>query len=78
MPRDSANDNPALWLLGGVALGVVAMYLLDPDRGNRRRALVRDKLVSAAVITRKAIESEARDLANRAQGWSAEISKTLH
>jgi hypothetical protein len=36
-----------LTLLGGIGLGSALMSMLDPDRGNRRCALVRDKLVSA-------------------------------
>ena len=30
-------------LIGGAGLGAGLMYLLDPDRGKRRRALVRDQ-----------------------------------
>ena len=35
-------------LLGGLGLGAALMYVLDPERGKRRRALVRDKAVRAA------------------------------
>jgi len=44
------------------------MYLLDPDRGKRRRALVPDQAVRSAWKTRDAVESTARDAQNRAQG----------
>jgi hypothetical protein len=33
--------------IAGIAAGALAMYYLDPAMGTRRRALVRDKLVSA-------------------------------
>jgi hypothetical protein len=49
------------------------MYLLDPDRGKRRRALLRDKCVSATKKTREGIEISARDLRNRARGIFASI-----
>jgi hypothetical protein len=49
------------------------MYVLDPDRGKRRRALLRDKLASATKKSREGIEIGARDLRNRAQGIAASI-----
>jgi hypothetical protein len=54
--------------LGAFCAGVGAMYLLDPERGRRRRALVRDKAVRLAHETEEAIEMTARDLANRSRG----------
>lgn len=56
------------WILGSAALGALTMFLFDPDRGNRRRAMARDKMYSAVVKTRKQIDAQSRDLANRAKG----------
>jgi osmotically-inducible protein OsmY len=53
------------------------MYMLDPDRGRRRRALVRDKLVSAANKTPDAIGAAARDLSNRARGLAAQVGSAF-
>jgi hypothetical protein len=49
------------------------MYLLDPDRGRRRRALLRDKGAWAARKTGDCLEVTARDLRNRTQGIVTEI-----
>jgi hypothetical protein len=46
-------------------------YILDPSRGRRRRALVRDQLVRASRKTRDAVDATARDLANRTRGVAA-------
>ncbi len=59
-------------LIGAVAAGAAAMYLLDPDRGRRRRALARDKIVSATHRLGDASAVTARDLANRTRGLLAE------
>lgn len=77
MDRASVDNASAIWILGGFALGILTMYLMDPNQGNRRRALIRDKVYSAAVTTRKALESQSRDLANRAKGLRAEASSAV-
>ena len=48
------------------------MYILDPDRGGRRRALIRDKVVRASNATQDYVGKMSRDLSNRAQGIVAE------
>lgn len=77
MNQDSTNVSRVNWVLGGMALGALTMFLLDPDKGNRRRALARDKMYSAAVRTRKRVDAKSRDLANRAKGLRAEASHLM-
>ena len=63
--------------LGGLGAGAALMYLLDPDRGNRRRALIRDKAFSINKRTRRMIAGKAEDLGNRAKGLIHEAKSTL-
>ena len=58
-------------LLIGAAVGAGLIYMLDPQNGRRRRALVRDKLVRASHGTRDAIETTSRDISNRTRGIMA-------
>jgi CBS domain-containing protein len=60
--------NKSMSVIGGAGLGAGLMYLLDPDRGKRRRALVRDQAVRSARKTREAAEATARDTQNRTRG----------
>ena len=60
-------------LLVGAGAGAGLMYLLDPELGNRRRALVRDQLVRARHLTGDAVEATSRDVRNRARGAVAEL-----
>lgn len=59
-------------LLSGIAIGAVAASILDPGRGARRRALLRDKAVRATRMTGDAFETTMHDLANRTRGFAAE------
>lgn len=61
----------------GAALGAGIMYLLDPDGGRRRRALLRDQLVSAGHKTTDAVGATSRDVTNRARGVVAELRGRL-
>ena len=65
--------NTGLTLGLGLGIGTGAMYLLDPDRGKRRRALLRDKFVWAQRKTAECIEVTSSDLSNRARGIASGI-----
>ncbi len=61
-----------LTMAAGAGLGAGLMYLLDPDRGNRRRALLRDKVTHTLHRAADTADEAQRDLRNRMQGWMAE------
>ncbi len=63
--------------LAGVGTGAALMYFLDPDRGGRRRALVRDKAVGLTNDAREALNAASGNLSNRAYGVYAETSKAV-
>ena len=62
-------DNRAL--LSGMAIGAALALAFDSDRGNRRRALIRDKLIRGTRRTGEAIDARVRDMRNRARGIAA-------
>jgi uncharacterized membrane protein len=57
-----------------LAMGAGLMYLFDPDRGNRRRALLRDRYYSMKNDFNEVIDVGVEDLQNQAHGITAEIS----
>jgi hypothetical protein len=61
-------------LATGVGVGAALMYLLDPDRGRRRRALVRDRAVHLARLGRDAAGATSRDLSQRGYGVAASVA----
>ena len=71
---DEIDLDTTLTLLGGVGLGVGLMYLLDPDRGNRRRAMIRDAATRTVHQTGNAIGVTSRDLRHRTRGLVAEVA----
>jgi uncharacterized membrane protein len=60
-------------LLSAAAAGAVSMYLLDPDHGRRRRAVMRDRLASGMSRLDDATSVASRDLRNRARGVVHEV-----
>jgi hypothetical protein len=64
-------------VLTGLSLGAGLMYFLDPDRGGRRRALVRDKLARARRVGGDAVGAASRDFAHRATGAAARLRGVL-
>src|SRR5688572_14539930 len=64
-------------LVTGFGIGALAAYLLDPERGARRRGVIRDKLVSAGSAADDAVDATGRDVANRARGVVADMRAWL-
>jgi hypothetical protein len=64
-------------VLTGLGIGLGLMYFLDPERGRRRRALVRDQVAHAARITGDAAGATRRDVAHRASGTVASVRGTF-
>jgi len=65
--KDRGKITTALLIGAGLA------YLLDPDRGTRRRALVRDKAIRTKHKLADSLGGSTRDLRNRAGGVVAEL-----
>lgn len=59
-------------LATGFVVGAFAMYMLDPESGNRRRAQVRDKAASAGHDAERLARSASRHAANQLRGAAAE------
>ncbi|HEY0505359.1 MAG TPA: BON domain-containing protein [Lysobacter sp.] len=71
----------ALAALGGVALafaaGALVMYLLDPVTGRRRRALVRDRTVSAGTDAQRYLRAKGKRATNHLRGVAARTRASL-
>jgi len=67
-------------LLLGILIGATLMYILDPDRGRRRRALIRDRMVHGKHGVGELggeVVSRARHMRNRAKGALIETRSRL-
>lgn len=60
-------------MITGLGLGAGLMYLFDPDRGNRRRGLMRDQMIHLSRKTGDTLEAAFNDLGNRTQGVRAAL-----
>jgi uncharacterized membrane protein len=64
-------------LLSGIGLGAALMYVFDPEKGRRRRALARDRLASAACRSQDFMGVLGRDLTKRSRGVLASARSIL-
>ena len=72
--RQAASPATGLALLAGLALGMAAMWFLDPERGAFRRRLLADKLNKWLRRGGRAARGVTQDISNRQQGAVAEVS----
>jgi osmotically-inducible protein OsmY len=68
--------NKAVLAVSGAGLGAGLMFILDPERGRRRRAAVRDRATSTWKRSGKVVSKTSRDLTNRTRGV-AEAAKSM-
>jgi hypothetical protein len=64
-------------IVAGAACGAAAMYILDPDRGRRRRAILRDKTRSSLGIAVNRGRMSARDIGHRLHGIAAVLLRLI-
>lgn len=62
-------------LLVGLGLGAGLMYLMDPERGQRRRAMLRDQALHYRLEGAGVARKRSRHLRNRAKGLLAEMRR---
>ena len=75
--RDSSLFADRGSLLAGVGAGMAAMYFLDPARGARRRARLRDAATHATHLAADACATTSRDTLHRAQGTVAAVRNVV-
>lgn len=64
-------------LLGAAAIGALSMFLLDPNHGRRRRAVLHDRITSGLSQIDGAASIAARDLKNRTRGLLFELRSRM-
>lgn len=64
-------------VLTALGIGAGLMYLLDPERGRRRRALIRDQMAHGTNFSGRAMRAARHDVANRATGMAARLRGTF-
>jgi hypothetical protein len=64
-------------VLTALGIGAGLMYLLDPERGRRRRALIRDQIAHGTTFSGRALRAARHDVTNRATGMAARVRGTL-
>jgi hypothetical protein len=62
----------------GILTGAAAAYMLDPQQGRRRRAVIRDKALKTYRETREFADAASRDLRNHAQGVKAHPASIIN
>jgi len=69
--------NRALWLVGGLGLGTGLIYLLDPERGSRRRALARRQVETYRRQANTLLDQTRRTLGQQARGLLSQARTPL-
>ena len=74
---EPSSGTSFLALLGAMGLGAALMYLLDPDSGKRRRALLRDKYSEGKAKLQDATEAAVHQAAGQTRGAIARVQTRI-
>lgn len=66
------SSHPLIWALYGAIFGSVTTFLLDPQKGRRRRALLKDKGVHFSKISNRFVSHKMAHFRNIFQGLQAQ------
>jgi hypothetical protein len=66
-----------LWFVGGLGLGAGLMYLLDPEKGERRRDLIRAQFTTYGRQTDDFLDATTRTFGRQAHGLLAKARVPL-
>jgi len=64
----NTRNNQMTTILGALSVGAVMMYLMDPSRGRRRRAMLGDQIIKTSHKAQRSGEKTIRDARNRILG----------
>jgi hypothetical protein len=73
-PDSGSAGNSRLALLAGIGIGAAVMYLLDPDRGTRRRHVLADKARRGLRLTGRELHDAAENAKNHTRGKVIELT----
>jgi hypothetical protein len=74
---ESSSGTSFFALMGAMGLGAALMYLLDPDSGKRRRAVLRDKYSEGKAKLRESTEAAVHQAADQTRGAIARIQTRI-
>jgi hyperosmotically inducible protein len=72
--RSGLSGADGLLILGGIGLGAMLMYFLDPDSGRRRRASLRERYADGSRVLHDATEAAVQAAAARTRSVAARVS----
>ena len=75
--KEASRRGDLGWLLLGIGLGSLVTYLMDPDRGRRRQAMLRDSVVQAGSRVQAEVPKLLHEVQTKIQAVPQGVSAAL-
>ncbi len=76
--KEASRRGDLGWLLLGIGLGSLVTYLMDPDRGRRRQAILRDSVVQASSRVQAEVPKMLHEVQSKIQTVPQDLSAVLN